>query len=295
MKIYATWAVALLAIGSLRAMDIQGTISSSLTIMEDSQLVGDVTCTVTGAPCIVVGASNINLYLNGFTMTGQGNPPAGCFAGGGATNIERGVIVIGQSNVEIHGPGVIQGFRGWGILFNMTTNARVRRVTLRSNCMSGIQLATANQGVLEGLICVRNGNPEALCGGICIAGSNDNRVRGNLTSGNGYGLQSVTNFGIALEGPASGNVLEGNTIVGNDNGIYLQPAAANNVISGNRIEGNPAVALPARISGFLGYDIRNQAPAGANTFRDNVCATYSGDTSTGQIPCAVPGLAAVPQ
>lgn len=51
------------------AADIRGTISSTLIITEDSQLVGDVTCTVTGAPCIAFGASGISLKLNGFSLT----------------------------------------------------------------------------------------------------------------------------------------------------------------------------------------------------------------------------------
>jgi len=56
---------------SAHAGDIGGTISSTLTITEDSQLVDDVTCTVTGAPCIAIGAPKVTLELNGFTITGQ--------------------------------------------------------------------------------------------------------------------------------------------------------------------------------------------------------------------------------
>src|SRR5260370_38749995 len=96
----------------------------------------------------------------------------------------------------------------------------------------------------------------------------------------------VVNLEIALEGPSSGNVLESNTAVGNVNGIWLQPAAANNVVSRNLIEGNPPIGIAASVSGFLGFDIRNQAPDGANTFRDNVCATYSGDSSGGGAACS---------
>ena len=55
----------------LQSADIGGKISSTLTITADSQLVDDVTCTVTGAACIVIGASHVTLDLNGFTMTGQ--------------------------------------------------------------------------------------------------------------------------------------------------------------------------------------------------------------------------------
>jgi hypothetical protein len=79
--------------------------------------------------------------------------------------------------------------------------------------------------------------------------------------------------------------------VGNTNGIFLQPAATNNVITRNRIEGNPAIAVPASVTGFLGFDIRNQAPDGANTFRNNVCATFSGDSSINPAPCSAAPLA----
>src|SRR5260370_7876213 len=57
--------------GSAHATDIGGTISATVTITEDSQLLDDVTCTVTGAPCFAIGAPNVTLDLNGFTITGH--------------------------------------------------------------------------------------------------------------------------------------------------------------------------------------------------------------------------------
>src|SRR5690349_8566314 len=62
-------AVCLLALGaaqSAQATDISGTIATTLTIYDNSRLVGDVTCTVTGAPCIAFGAPGLTLKLNGF-------------------------------------------------------------------------------------------------------------------------------------------------------------------------------------------------------------------------------------
>jgi parallel beta-helix repeat protein len=284
MKSRIIFGAVIFAIGIGQAMDIQGTISSTLVIAEDSQLVGDVTCTVQGAECIQVGASNIRLALNGFTMTGQGNPPAGCFPGGPPTNVERGIVVNSWSKVQILGPGVIQGFRGWGIFLNGSTQVSVRHVTVSSNCLSGIQLI-ANNNDLEGNICVRNGSTEAGCGGICLTNSNNNRVRRNVTSGNGYAVMNVVNFGLALEGSSNGNVFERNTVVGNVNGIWLQPAAANNVVRRNNIMGNPPIGIAASVAGFLGFDIRNLAPDGANTFENNFCSTYSGDSGAGPAPC----------
>jgi hypothetical protein len=71
--------------------EIGGTISTTLTIYEDSEFVDDVTCTVTGASCIAFGASGISLKMNGFTMTGLGDAETGC--GGPSIAGEFGIDV----------------------------------------------------------------------------------------------------------------------------------------------------------------------------------------------------------
>jgi hypothetical protein len=99
------------------ARDVRGTISSTLTITEDSQLVGDVTCALSGAPCIQINASSVTLKLNGFTITGEADPETAC---GGGQITESGAIsaimVAGQTDVTIEGPGVIRRSRGFGIV-----------------------------------------------------------------------------------------------------------------------------------------------------------------------------------
>ncbi len=65
-------------VGTAQAAKISGTIPTTLTIFEDSQLVGDVTCTVIGAPCISIGAPHVTLDLNAFTMTGQADAQMPC-------------------------------------------------------------------------------------------------------------------------------------------------------------------------------------------------------------------------
>ena len=66
----------LLNVADASAEDISGTITFTKTIFEDSQLVGDVTCTMTDSPCIDFGAPHIKLWLNGFTITGPASPDA---------------------------------------------------------------------------------------------------------------------------------------------------------------------------------------------------------------------------
>ena len=151
----------------VQAADIGGTISSTLTITENSQLVDDVTCTVTGAACIAFGASGVTLDLNGFTMTGRADPATACFGGAAVgTGGEFAIFVNGFNNVTIRGPGLVQRFRAQGILMNNSSGSTIRDVTSSTNCASGFQLSNGSNNLLENNVSVRNANATAACGGI---------------------------------------------------------------------------------------------------------------------------------
>jgi hypothetical protein len=153
--------------GTAFADDISGLISTTRTIRDNSRLVGDVTCTVTGAPCIMFGASHIELRLNGFTVTGQADPTTAC--NGAATAGEHGISSGGQSDVEVRGPGVIQRFRATGVFFTGTLLGKVEGVTATTNCQSGILInATSSKISIGSNVAVRNGSPQpgTACGGI---------------------------------------------------------------------------------------------------------------------------------
>src|SRR5512133_1754921 len=113
----ALFAAVLAGASSVQATDIGGTISTTLTITEDSQFVDDVTCTVTGAACIVFGAAGVTLDLNGFTMTGLADPSKAC-VGITPPGGEFGIFLNGFNNVTIRGPGLVQRFRAQGIQLN---------------------------------------------------------------------------------------------------------------------------------------------------------------------------------
>jgi hypothetical protein len=145
--------------------DISGTISSTLTITEDSQLVGNVTCTVTGAPCITFAASGVTLKLNGFSITGQADPVTACSSS--STAGEHGILISGQRGVVIRGPGIVQRFRTQGIIITGgSSRVLVTQVTASTNCASGLFVSNASDNELETNISVRNGSPTAACGGI---------------------------------------------------------------------------------------------------------------------------------
>ena len=151
-------------IGVAQAADISGAISATVAISENSQLTGDVTCTVTNAPCLDIVTSNVTLELNGFTMTGLADPQTGC-QGSSASGPEQGIRILNQTGVTIHGPGIVQLFRAHGIIINGSTNTTITGVTTATNCESGI-LVAGNSNVLERNISIRNGTLGAPCGGI---------------------------------------------------------------------------------------------------------------------------------
>jgi len=152
----------------LFAEDISGPISTTRMIRDNSRLVGDVTCTVTGAPCIQFAAGHIELRLNGFSITGPADVNTAC-GGTTATAAETGINTGAQTDVEIRGPGIVQRFRGDGILFNGTLLGKVEGVTTTTNCMAGIRVtATSSRITLGSNVSVRNGSAVAglSCGGI---------------------------------------------------------------------------------------------------------------------------------
>lgn len=69
------------------------------------------------------------------------------------------------------------------------------------------------------------------------------------------------------------NTIEDNEIFGNANGIFLTAGVQGNTIRGNTIVGNPPVQVAADHTANSGFDIKNLANAGANTFEGNICVT----------------------
>ena len=153
------------ATGTANAEDIRGVIVRTLVLSENTRLVGDVTCTVTGAPCIAFGAPHISLNLNGFTISGQADAALGC-KGVFVAN-EMGISSNGQNDVGVRGPGVVQRFQSDGIFFIASVKGWVQGVTTTTNCQSGIRInPTSSEITVEGNVAVRNGTSSASCGGI---------------------------------------------------------------------------------------------------------------------------------
>jgi parallel beta-helix repeat protein len=146
------------------AVEISGRITSTMTITENSVLVGDVTCAVENAACIVLGAPNITLDLDGYAITGLANAATACEGGG--VGAEIGIDVSGQNGAVIRGPGVVRQIRGFGIRLLNSNDGKISGVTTSTNCFAGIYLQGSSGHLLEGNVAVRNGHLVNPCGGI---------------------------------------------------------------------------------------------------------------------------------
>jgi hypothetical protein len=161
--------MAVAALGSsTRAADrVSGLITRTFTIVEDTDLTGDVVCDVaSGTACFAFGASGVQLRLNGFTITGKADPNTGC-SGGAFVNGENGISTNGLNDVSVQGPGLVQQFRTHGVAVIGSRDVRVEGVTASTNCGAGVFVSAASFDTLvEGVTAIRNGSTGATCGGI---------------------------------------------------------------------------------------------------------------------------------
>ena len=284
-------------VGTARATDLKGTITNTVTIFDNSQLVGDVTCavplTLNGAnPCIAFGTDHIKLRLNGHTITGGITPPTNCSLPSDA-KFGVGILVAGRTDVEIQGPGVIEKFERWGILLSSSDHVSVKKLTVDRNCWSGLQTSNVSESKFTEDNWVNNaaGSNGAACGGVCLSNSNKNVIKNSTFHGNGsvdY-MSGNVDFGIGFEGSSSENTVEKNDIGGNTNGVEFFGTSSNNEVRDNKIVGNPAAQVIKTFTApnQQGADIAFRPNfAGANNIiEDNFCLTYIAGSGPATAPC----------
>jgi parallel beta-helix repeat protein len=284
-------------VGTARATDLKGTITNTVTIFDNSQLVGDVKCavplTLNGAnPCIAFGTDHIKLRLNGHTITGGITPPTNCSLPAD-TKYGVGILVAGRTDVEIQGPGVIEKFERWGILLSSSDHVSVKKLTVDRNCWSGLQTSSVSESKFTEDNWVNNaaGSNGAACGGICLSNSKKNVIKNSTFHGNGsvdY-MSGNVDFGIGFEGSSSENTVEKNDIGGNTNGVEFFNTSSNNEVRDNKIVGNPAAQVIKTFTApnQQGADIafRPNFTGANNVIEDNFCLTYIAGSGPATAPC----------
>ena len=71
----------------------------------------------------------------------------------------------------------------------------------------------------------------------------------------------------------SGNVIEGNSVTGNTQGIFIGAGARETTVRDNTVIGNPSIPVGAANASVRTADIVNLAPEGQTRFERNVCVT----------------------
>jgi parallel beta-helix repeat protein len=74
-------------------------------------------------------------------------------------------------------------------------------------------------------------------------------------------------------GTASGNLVDGNNVAGNTNGIFIAAGTRQTIIRQNVVLGNPGIQVANTRPDIQALDILNLSPSGQTTFERNVCVT----------------------
>jgi parallel beta-helix repeat protein len=250
-----------LGTGLAQATTIPSTISSTLTITTNSKLTTNVSCTVpAGTTCILFGANNITLNLNGFKITGTA-----CAANTAGSVIDTN----SKNNVAVRGPGLITQFNGFGITVS-GNNSSVEGIAMTSICAFAIAVTGGSNQIEGNSISRAVASPSIQGGEIALTG------KGNRILHNEVGAAGTTppgSSGILVGSP--GNLIAENNFSGNpDAGILIRPGSTGNIVRHNQALGN-----------LIG-DIIDINAAGANTYDNNLCQTSSGGAS-----CQLPNIA----
>jgi hypothetical protein len=145
--------------------------------------------TVTGGDVIIIGANNVTLDLNGFTLASTAPAPSGTAiqlgSSGGVTNVTilNGLITSGITNSTggVYGGG---GFY-YGIqYFNVSYNVRVKDVSVIGCYYNGINLFNGNSSVVESCSVM-------IAGGIGIQASSVSRSTAYQCGSQGIGADTA--------------------------------------------------------------------------------------------------------
>jgi parallel beta-helix repeat protein len=216
----------------------------------------------------VTGTETVSVDISGFEIAGLQSVPAGhSFTGillrnvDGDTeaNIVRdmfssseetfGILVYGDSEVTIADNIVSEYSRG-GIGANGDFGVSPAPVaSIRGNIVeplagpgswapNGIQICFGATGEIIANITEGHSHPSATPGGIVVAAASGVLVEGNSVEGNDAGIQVFGDFFFESDLPASGTVIRGNKITMNGDGILILDGAESTEVINNDIEGN---------------------------------------------------------
>jgi parallel beta-helix repeat protein len=228
--------------------------SCPYTITRPGRYILTANCSVgSGLTGITITAPNVQLDLNGHTLTGAGSGIGIEVSGDDTPPVVRAAV----SN------GTIQQFQT-GVLVTNARASSLTSLTVNNNSSFGIDLESSHNCLVSGNTLTANGTSTGNCGILVGNGSTQNTVELNIVNANRAGIRIQNggsgiriegntangNFGsgIRLDLDSNGNSVQRNTTNGNGTGvnaagISLAATASGNLISGNTAQNNTSVGI----------------------------------------------------
>jgi len=157
---------------------------------------------------IIVGADNVNINLNGYSITGPGQQSS-----------KVGVVIPNNNNIMVIGPGVIKGFQA-GILATGSNNVQVKNIILKNNEIAVFTTGSTNTQVSDNII--TNNNL-----GVASHSSRGASLMSNLINSNQLAGVTLVNTHKAI--------ITANNIEGGQNGLFLDAQSSENTINMNNV------------------------------------------------------------
>lgn len=243
------------------------------TILVSTVLDGNIGPCATG---VIIGANNVTLDLNGFSITGNPAPGEGPgisltgrmgvrVTNGTVTQFDAGVAVDGGSRNTVTNMAVLDnrgsgaGEFGDGIaLFNSRNNVVTNNKVRNNGPFDGIGLVVSNNNLIDGNQILDNNQSANNTAGIRIENigftpSRANTITNNLVTNSGT-------FGIQVFAGGSDNVIRLNQVLGSRlDGITVFAGGTNNTIEQNLTRANRASGVFVRgAAGAFGAPTNNK-------------------------------------
>ena len=186
---------------SSSAVPLSTSLSCGQVIKQSVKLTANLDCKTDG---LIVGADDITIDLNGFTLNGPGEKSS-----------KVGVMFADNDGVTVQGPGTIENFQA-GALFSGGEDNKISRVTFTENEIAVFETGSKNVVIEDNLMF---GNSI----GVAAHSSEGSKLSTNLFKANDLAGVTLVN--------SANNELSMNTIQGSVNGIFLDGQSTKNNVN----------------------------------------------------------------